>query len=380
MIEVLLVSPRLPANDTRRCGDHTYTDLMLQHPPPGVQYHHYEDLIAAGQARRIRALQALSYYLTRAGFLPPDMWFETIATDFVPDIVHIYGFSAVVKLPQQANKIPVILGASTGSYSDLKYYHGWSEPAIRRARWLKRQFLRAVGAYDSSLSLEHADHVLTWSDFSRKMHLEEGYAQPDQISVLYPGLPYIKTKSMRARPRDRVTFLFVGRDFERKNGGLVVDAFRTVHAAYPRTRLILIGRPRNEYVIVEDGIAHRHFVPREELLHDVFPQADFLLLPSQAEGFGLVIVEAMSLGIPAIAVDAWAMPEIIQDGDNGFLIQLDSVDDLADRMLRAAAQPALVSTMQQRALDVFRRKFSIVAHNRQLRAFYATALSHRFQL
>lgn len=375
MIDVLLVSPRLPPTDPRRSGDHTYTDLMLQYPPQGVQYHHYEDLIAAGHAHRIRSLHTLSYHLNRAGILPPDMWLETVATDFVPDIVHVYGFSAVVRLSHSTGKPPVILGAGTGSFSDLKYYHGWSESALLRARRLKRHYLRAIGAYDSSLCPERADHVLTWSSFSRSMHLEEGYVRPAQISVIYPGLPLPEMLSFCQRNADLVTFLFVGRDFERKNGQMVLEAFRVVHTVYPHTRLILISQPCDGHTIIEAGVHHRQFVPREELLLEVYPQADVLLLPSKAEGFGLTIVESMSFGLPAIAVNAWAMPEIIQDGDNGFLIRPDSREDLTERMLRLAADPELSANMRQRSLEIFGRSFSIETHNRQLLAIYGNALA-----
>jgi len=307
--------------------------------------------------------------------LPPDTWFEAIKTDFVPDIIHIYGFSAVVQVPRHGHRIPVILGAGTGSYSDLKYYHGWSESAIKRARLRKRIYLKALSAYDSSLCPESAAHVLTWSGFSRAMHLEEGYVLPSQISVLYPGLAVPETRVGRAPDTGELTFLFVGSDFERKNGAVVLDAFRSVHARYPRARLIVIGQPRDGRIIAQDGIYHRPFVPRDELLGKIFPQADVLLLPSRAEGFGLVIVEAMALGIPTIAIDAWAMPEIIRDSENGFLVSDATAENLADRMLRFASNSELAVEMSERCIDIFLEKFSLQVHNQQLANVYANAMS-----
>jgi len=373
MMKVLLVSPRLPPGNSHYCGDYAYTDLLLSYPPPGVTYYHYEDLVANKRAKRSRFWQATSYYLTKCGFLPPDMWVESLISDFVPDIVHIYGFSARVSFPQAPRYPPVIIGAGTGSYSDLKYYHSWPARRIQRARKLKRWYLQTMNAHDSSLRPEKAAHILVWSDFSRQMHLQEGYVRPEKITVLPPGLPSSGQVSCKAE-RDAISFLFVGRDFERKNGPLVLEAFRRIHAEYPHTRLLLIGQPADGHIINESGVIHRDFVPRDELLRDIYPQADVLLLPSKAEGFGLVIVEAMAMGLPAIAVDAWAMLEIIQHGANGFLIQPDSLDDLVSAMRRLVMDSALLQAMKAKSLSVFKEHFSVDAHNQKLKTIYDQVL------
>lgn len=377
MIDVLLVSPRLTSSDQRRVGDHTYTDMLLAYPPDGVRYHHYEDLISQGQMRRIRSLQLLGHNLTRAGLLPPDMWAEYLTSDEQPDLVHIYGFSASVRLPVSRQHVPVVLGNGTCSVADLRYYLGWEEQRIKRARLVKRWYLRATRTHDSSLHPERAAHIVTWSNFSKQMHLDEGYVRPEQISTLYPGLPTQPEMAARKIAGDSVTFLFVGRDFERKNGALVLNAFRKVHATRPATRLLLVTHPTDGSAIVEPGVEHHRFVPHDELMRRIFPQADVLLLPSKAEGFGLVIVEAMSMGLAAIAVDAWSMPEIVIDGESGFLIRPDSLEDLTDAMTNFVARPGLATEMGRKGLVLFRARFSIEAHNRQLAAIYDRVLGER---
>jgi glycosyltransferase involved in cell wall biosynthesis len=302
------------------------------------------------------------------------MWAEYLTTSAEIDLVHLYGFSAVVRLTHQAGRVPVVIGASTNSYSDLKYYHGWDDRRVKWARTVKRAYLRLIGAYDSSLRPESANYVLTWSDFARKLHLNEGYVRSDQIATIYPGLPSIRPTLRLLDKNDVVTFLFVGRDFERKNGALVLDAFRQVHARCPNTRLLIIGQTSDGRTIEETGVSHRQFVPRTELMDDVFPTADILLLPSKAEGFGLAIVEAMSFGIPAIAVDAWAMPEIIQNHYNGFLIQPNSGTQLTERMLWMATQTEIVNSMRRNCLRTFADKFSVDVHNHKLQLIYKQAM------
>jgi glycosyltransferase involved in cell wall biosynthesis len=306
------------------------------------------------------------------------MWAEYLTSDQQPDLVHIQGFSTTLRLRAAPRRAPIVLGAGTGGYGHLKYYHGWDDPRLKRARRIKRCYLAAVGAHDSSLRPERAAHIVTWSSFSRQMHLDEGRVRPDQISILHPGLPQPPVAAARAsRGGSPVTFIFVGREFERKNGYLVLDAFRSVHAGHPHTRLLLVSAPQDGRVITEAGVAHRLFAPRAELLSTLYPQADVLLLPSKAEGYGLAIVEAMSFGLPAIAVDAWAMPEIVEHGVNGFLIRPNSLDDLIAAMSRLAGQPELLPALRQASLSIFRSRFSIEAHNLQLARVYADALKAR---
>lgn len=370
MIHVLLVSPRLPPDDNRYCGDNAYTDTLLQYPPPGVRYYHYEDLMASGQIRKIKWLYRIGPRLRKRGILPPDLWAEYLISDFIPDILHIQGFSAVVQFPNLERRVPIVLGTSTGSISDLKYYLSWPEKRIRRARWLKRQYLQLIGAHDTSLRPEHAARVLVWSEFAKQMHLEEGYVRPDQIEVLYPGLPWRGDERIKHNGRRETTFLFIGSDFKRKNGHLVLEAFRRVRAKYPDVHLILVGRPANGKQIVEPSVTHYLFLPRQELLEGIYPQADVLVLPSRAEGFGLVLLEAMSFGMPVLGVDGWAMPEIIRHGVNGWLVSQPSVDALIEYMQQCAESPELLIRMGKQCKKLFDQHFSIEHHNETLRQIY----------
>jgi len=369
-VNVLLISPRLPPTDNRYCGDNAYTDMLLQYPPPGVRYYHYEDLMDVGRVRKLKWLYRIGPRLVRCGILPPDLWAEYLVSDFVPDILHICGFSAVVRFPKDTDPVPVVLGTSTGGYSDLKYYLGWPEGRIRWARWVKRQYLQSIGAHDTSLRPEKAARVLVWSEFSKRMHLEEGYVRPDQIQVLYPGLPWRGDARKKRGSAEGVTFLFVGRDFERKNGPLVLEAFRRVRAQYPSAHLILVSRAADGKQIVEPGVTHYLFLPRQELLERIYPQADVLVLPSKAEGFGLVLLEAMSFGTPVIGVDGWAMPEVIRHEVNGWLVPRGSVDGLVGYMQDCVEAPNLLSMMRKQCKETFAAHFSVGRHNESLREVY----------
>jgi glycosyltransferase involved in cell wall biosynthesis len=373
-IHCLLVSPLLPATDPRFGGDHGYTQTLLSHPPDGVRYYHHEALIAQGRGRRIRPIQILVHQLRLKGLIAPGLWFESFETDFVPDLIHIVSFSALVRIHGTHQSIPVIIGTSTGSTSDLRYYCGWSEPRVRRARTMQRMLLRLLGAYETALNPRDARRILVWSEFARKLHLEESVASSARLTVLPPGLPPRPVKSC-LNPTNSVRFLFIGRDFERKNGRLMLEAFRQIHNRHSQTELILIGQPADRRTIQEEGVTHYLFMPRQQLIEEIIPKADVLVLPSKAEGFGLVLLEAMACDLALIGVDAYAMPEIIQHGRNGFLIRPDSLDDLVKYMELLATQPDLLCQLKRGSNQVFAEKFTVDVHNQRLRMIYDQALA-----
>lgn len=373
-MDVLLVSPRWPQGRPGYGGDHAYTDTLLAHPPDGVRYHHYEDLLATGRVRVHDWLNRLVSTLAAYHILPPDLWAVYLVSDFLPDLVHVYGFSAYLGFPgSSGTRPPVILSQGTGGAADLLHYLGWEEKRVRRWRRWESWLFRALRIYNSSLNPRDARRIVVWSRFSREMHLWDGIVKEQQIEVLYPGLALPEAGPARRVSRP-TTFLFVASNFERKNGHLAVEAFRRVQRAHPDARLMLVGNAPRGGLATGSGIVHEPFVPREELYRRIYPQADVLVLPSRAEGFGLVLLEAMSFGMPVIGVNAWAMPEVVTDGVDGFLIAPDSAEALADRMARLAADEPLRHAMGREALRTVRERFSIEEHNRRLREVYLRVL------
>lgn len=85
--------------------------------------------------------------------------------------------------------------------------------------------------------------------------------------------------------------------------------------------------------------------------------SDVLLLPSSQEAFGLVALEAMAYGVPVVASNIGGLPEVIQDGQEGFLVPSGDVDAMAQRTLQILEDPDLAKRMgykgRQRAGDLF---------------------------
>ena len=131
----------------------------------------------------------------------------------------------------------------------------------------------------------------------------------------------------------------VGRISPQKRFDRMVDAFALIADKYPKWRIDIYGGGEEQGLFLLNqqirarGLEGRVIVyPPVNDIYVEYQRSQFLVLSSDFEGFGLVIVEAMACGIPVIATDCPSGPsEIIDDGKTGLLAKMD-VKDLADKM------------------------------------------------
>jgi glycosyltransferase involved in cell wall biosynthesis len=131
--------------------------------------------------------------------------------------------------------------------------------------------------------------------------------------------------------------LFVGIDWERKGGPLLVKAFRKVLGLMPDARLTIVGcSPKIDVPNVE--VLGR--LPLDELGAQ-FRRAAVFCMPTQNEPFGVVFLEAFEYRLPVIATNIGAVPDVVQEGVSGYMVETGDVDALADRLCRLLASPRL---------------------------------------
>lgn len=127
--------------------------------------------------------------------------------------------------------------------------------------------------------------------------------------------------------RDPQTFLFVGRDFYRKGGDLVVSAFIRVKKIYPKAKLIIAGPTNisNEIKSI-NGVQFIGNVSIEKI-SQLMNKATCFVMPSRFEAYGLVFIEAMSNGMPIIGRDKYEMPFFVSKG-TGVIMKSQKNDEL----------------------------------------------------
>lgn len=127
-------------------------------------------------------------------------------------------------------------------------------------------------------------------------------------------------------------FLFVGRDFERKGGFLVCEAFNKLKRQRPNIELYIAG-PKED-PILKHSITGYHFMGDcdHNKLSELFNLCDVFVMPSYFEAYGLVFIEALTYGLPCIGRDAYEMPYFIEEGKTGFLLKNESSSELSKLM------------------------------------------------
>jgi glycosyltransferase involved in cell wall biosynthesis len=329
-----------------------------------VEYVHYSELLQSGCARRQKGVHRLFTALSRVGYLHPAPWLETLTCDEDFDLIHIHGFD--VRLGGKIAHLPVVLGTSSYGPAHCEEYLGWSSKKITRYHARLRRTFRLLGVYDACNNLRDARSLLVWSEAARNFHLLAG-VKPERIAVIPPGIeiPATMERSFSEPPE----ILFVGTDFSRKGGDVLLAAWKKLQPS--QAKLLLIG---GEVADLPEEVEHHSYISPEELKSRFYPHAQIFAFPTRAEGYGMVVLEAMAYGLAVVASRIGAIPEMVADGETGFLVEPEATSALAEKLAMLIANPEIRRKMgeagRRRALELF----GVERRNRLLATVYRTAL------
>jgi glycosyltransferase involved in cell wall biosynthesis len=132
--------------------------------------------------------------------------------------------------------------------------------------------------------------------------------------------------SIRQRKLQQLNFLFVGKDWDRKGGPLALEVVRLLNERGLTSTLQIVGcRPELSTKNLRYVRLHGYLSPADpedcKKLVGAFSQADFFLVPSLAECFGLVFAEAQSYGLPCISLNNHGIPGVVEDKETGLLFE-----------------------------------------------------------
>lgn len=170
--------------------------------------------------------------------------------------------------------------------------------------------------------------VLT-SEWAAERAVKDYGISRDRIAVLpfAPNLPSDPTDSvveqgLKQRGSGVCKLLFVGRDWTRKGGPLVVDIAAALQARGVPIELHVIGcRPDGVPPFVHSyGLLNKDKPADLELMQRMYAESDFFLMPSQAEAQGVPFVEAAAYGLPSVATNVGGIPAVVKNGTWGLLL------------------------------------------------------------
>jgi N-acetyl-alpha-D-glucosaminyl L-malate synthase BshA len=163
-----------------------------------------------------------------------------------------------------------------------------------------------------------------------------------------------------ARPGEKV-LLHVSNFRPVKRVWEVVEVFSRIAARVP-AQLYMIGdgpdRPRAEAAARELGLESRvHCLKAIGNVEEWYGAADLLLHPSEMESFGLAPLEAMACGVPVLAYRVGGLPEVVEDGRSGFLLDVGDIEGLAQRGIGLLTDPRRWSAFSRRARWIAANRF-----------------------
>jgi glycosyltransferase involved in cell wall biosynthesis len=225
-----------------------------------------------------------------------------------------------------------------------------SRYGVSDAVWLRPAEFEAIRRREAEMYRQSCV-VLTISEYLRRSFVEDFGLAPGRVCNVGAG-PNLDVSRIPAPPtaprQGDPTVLFVGKEFQRKGGRHLLEAFRAIRARLPSARLVIVGPtspPASEPGVTWHGNLDKNQPDGWARLVAAYREADVLCLPSLFEPFGISILEAMLFGVPCVGTAEWAIPEMILDGTTGFTVPRGDTAALTDRLLRILTDPALARRM-----------------------------------
>jgi 1,2-diacylglycerol 3-alpha-glucosyltransferase len=307
----------------------------------------------------IRSIPVLAYKNFR---ISPPLFIknriEHALLEFTPDVVHVQGHiflgRVVLSVAQELN-LPSI---GTNHFMPENLLHYFPLPKTMKAslrRWAWRRFCAIF---------EHVDIVTTPTKTAAGLLQENGLTQS-----IYPISCGIDRKRFHPRNSgeylrkryalpDHNILLYVGRLDKEKHLDFILDALSLVPEQI-RPHFVIVGIGCEERhlkqlvhkLLLTNDVTFTGFIPDQDL-PNLYCLAACFIIAGTAELQSLVTMEAMASGLPVIAVQAMALPELVRHGQNGYLFQPDDKVGLANQIMSLFSDESLRKAMASRSLEI----------------------------
>jgi len=229
-----------------------------------------------------------------------------------------------------------------------------------------------------------ARRLIAISDAVRTF-LETAGLPARKLVTIHYGLDELPATSSRVTPAEAgVTegaplVLAVGRLIAQKDHATLLRAFGHVHAERPDARLAILGsgplEGETRALAAELGLGDAVLLPGRLDTRDWLERADVFVHTSRWEGFGIVLLEAMLASLPVVATRVSAVPEIVDDGVTGRLLEPGDADGVAGALLDLLAAPEDARALGTAGLERARTEFSVARMTERTLAVYREALA-----
>jgi glycosyltransferase involved in cell wall biosynthesis len=223
--------------------------------------------------------------------------------------------------------------------------------------------------------LERSNKIIAVSDFTRRELLQYYKVKEEKIRVIHNGVDVNKFKpasdkrkakeELGLNPED-IAILSVGRLYARKGLFTLIESMLPVIRKFKNAKFIISGKGLSNEMSklsahatqlgVKGNIIFTGYFP-DKKLPKLYQAADVFAFSTFYENLPFAILEAMSSGLPVVTTNVGGIPEMIEDGKNGFLVQPFNSQELGDRVLYFLEHPAASSEMALLARKTIEERF-----------------------
>jgi glycosyltransferase involved in cell wall biosynthesis len=236
----------------------------------------------------------------------------------------------------------------------------------------------AIAAFMTRKAIEGARAVIVVSHGTRDLLIDRFRVRPSpNLQVIHNAIDnrfHCSERSARdlersrwgLSPADFIIIMVARLEDEAKAQSAALEALRIIMARIPRPVLVFVGdgssramlEARARQLDLQDRVVFTGRLPAVERLLNM---ADLAILPSRREGLPFALLEAMACGLPVVASKVGGVPELVEDGTTGYLIDPADVDQLAERISLLYHDRMLRDRLGLAAQMVVREKFSLDA-------------------
>jgi len=278
-----------------------------------------------------------------------------------PDIVHIQHHFLIGKRAVSAAKklgIPVI-GTNHSMPENLVHHlhlPKFAEKWLRKFYW--RQFARIFEQLDFvTTPTKTAAALLKNAGFSKDVMPISNGVDLERFKPTNNGL-YLKR--IFAVPINKPVLLYVGRLDKEKGIDIILRALLDI-LRVTSVHLVLagIGKEKQrleeltEKLGIQKAVTFTGFVPDKDL-QNIYRIGDLFVIASTAELQSIVTMEAMASGLPVVAVNAKALPELVHDGENGYLFSDGDSQMLAEKVVAILSNQTMRAQMSRKSLEIIK--------------------------
>jgi glycosyltransferase involved in cell wall biosynthesis len=235
------------------------------------------------------------------------------------------------------------------------------------------------------------DRIIGLTDQEIRDNLERRIGEPEQFVSIPSGIDLKRFEECERQARDVKASLgllpsarligSIGRLDPIKGHAYLLDAFVMLAPRFPDLHLLLVGDgellPQLKMRVRQSGLAGRVlFLGWREDVPDLLHALSLFVFPSLSEGMGRALVEAMAAGVPIVATRASSIPEVLAEGEAGYLVEPANAPSLAAGIETVLRDPDLQCRLAK-AARVRARNYSVEAMLRKIEAVYQDVLGSK---